>query len=214
MNYLYYCSVLLLILFSCGCASTYHAPRIVNEAGKKSIYENYENVGEIQGIGIESQDVVTMTDKMMRDMISNRVLAHSSITPRVIIDSEYFRNEGSSVINKNSITDRLRVELNRAANGRMYFVGRHYADMYEKERSLKRSGVVDAGTTETVTKSAGADYRMGGRITTLDSVDPASGMKSRYHQITFEMVALETGIIVWSGIYEFKKSSQNDIIYR
>jgi hypothetical protein len=55
---------------------------------------------------------------------------------------------------------------------------------------------------------------MGGRITTLDSVDPGSGMKSRYHQITFEMVELETGIIVWSGIYEFKKSSQNDIVYR
>lgn len=213
MNYAKY-AFLLLILLLFGCTTTYHAPRVVNEGGKKTIYENHESPGEIQGIGIESQDIVSMTDRMMRDMMSNQSLSRSSVTPRVVIDSEYFYNESSSVLNKNSITDRLRVELNRAANGRMFFVGRHYSDMYEKERSLKRSGIVDSGTTGQAAKSAGADYRMGGRITTLDSVDPGSGMKSRYHQITFEMVELETGIIVWSGIYEFKKSSQNDIVYR
>ena len=39
-------------------------------------------------------------------------------------------------------------------------------------------------------------------------------MMQRYSQIIFEMVDLETSEIVWSGIYEFGKAAQDDIIYR
>ena len=51
-------------------------------------------------------------------------------------------------------------------------------------------------------------------VITQDAVRASSGMASRYHLVTFEMVDLETGIIVWSGMYEFKKSAQDDIVYR
>lgn len=198
----------------CGCTTYEHNTRLENAPGMPTIYNDPGTVGPVAGIGIESQDLIGMTDRMMRDMLANRALAGRQTPPRVIVDSEYFSNEGSSRLNKNSITDRLRVELNRAANGRMVFVGRHFADMYEKERTLKREGVVDAGTVGQTAKTAGGDYRMAGRITTLDSVDANSGMTSRYHQVTFEMVDLETGIIVWSGMYEFKKTAQDDVIYR
>ena len=155
-----------------------------------------------------------MTDKMMRDMMQNPQLVNRSTPARIIVDSEYFRNESSSRINKNSITDRLRVELNRAANGRMVFVGRHYSDMVESERDLKRSGVTDSGTIRQTQATAGADFRLGGRITSLDAMDTGSGEASRYHQVIFEMVDLEYGTIVWSGMYEMRKSAQDDIIYR
>lgn len=178
------------------------------------MYDDPTTSGPVAGIGIESQDLISMTDEMMRDMLTNRTLAAQAVAPRVIVDAEYFQNEGSSRINKNSITDRLRVGLNRAASGRMQFIGRHYANMVENERALKRDGVVDFGTQTPQRQAAGGDYRLGGRITTLDSIDPASGMTSRYHQIIFEMVDLENGAIVWSGMYEFKKSAQDDIIYR
>lgn len=185
-----------------------------NTAGRATVYEDPGTSGRVQGIGLESQDLVSMTDRMMRDMMQNPQLAGRSPSPRIIIDSEYFRNESSSRINKNSITDRLRVELNRAANGRMVFVGRHYSDMVESERDLKRSGVTDAGTIRQTQATAGADFRLGGRITSLDAMDTRSGESSRYHQVIFEMVDLEYGTIVWSGIYEMRKSAQDDIIYR
>jgi hypothetical protein len=96
----------------------------------------------------------------------------------------------------------------------MQFVGRHYADMVAKERELKRQGTVDKATLPAAHAQKGGDYRLGGRITSLDSRDPKTGMAQRYNQIIFEMVDLESSEIIWSGIYEFAKAAQDDIIYR
>ncbi len=193
-----------------GCVST-----VNNSRGSSSNYVDSQAVAPgVSGVGIESQDVVAATDMMLRDMLSNVTLAGQSTPPRVIVDSAYFVNESTTRINVNSITDRLRINLNRAANGRMVFVGRQNVAMIEKERELKRSGVVDGGTIRKTKATAGADYRLAGRITSMDSLSKTSGMASRYTQMTFEMIDLELGTIVWSGIYEFKKSAQDDVLYR
>ncbi|MFQ5450240.1 MAG: penicillin-binding protein activator LpoB [Nitrospinaceae bacterium] len=206
-----------------GCAAPppYVPSTGVNSApGRPTVYEDFGSPGRVAGIGIESQDVQSMTDKMIGDLLATPLFAHRNPPPRVIIDSEYFRNESSTRINKNIITDRLRVNLNRAARGRIIFVGRIYSDMVERERHLKRqagdSGAppVDRGTIPARQATLGGDYRLGGRITTIDAVDSRTGMASRTHQIIFEMVDLESGQIAWSGIYDFKKSARDDIIYR
>lgn len=194
-----------------GCQST---STIDNSAGRATVYEDTRSPGKVQGVGVESQDIMAVTDQMMRDMLSNPQLMNREVSPRIIIDSQYFTNESSSRINKNMLTDRLRINLNRAANGRLTFVGREYADMVEKERDLKRMGVVDGGTIRSTQATAGADFRLVGRIMSLDAMDTQSQERSRYHQITFELIDLELGTYVWSGMYEFKKSAQDDIMYR
>lgn len=188
--------------------------QVDNTAGTPTTYVDPGTAGPVRGVGIESQDIVSMTDQMMRDMLTQPRLASASVPPTVIIDSEYFYNESAARINKNMITDRLRVSLNRSAQGRMQFVGRQYADMVQQERKLKRKGVTDKGSLPTAMAQKGADYRLGGRISSLDARDPRTGMISRYNQITFEMIDLETSEIIWSGIYEFSKAAQDDIIYR
>lgn len=190
------------------------ANQVDDRAGRATIYQDPGSVSRGAGIGIESQDIVGMTDEMMRDMLRSPVLAGRQSAPRVIVDSRYFDNQSSTRINVNTITDRLRVELTRAASGRMAFLARHQVGMVETERELKRSGIVDKGTLGPTAKVAGADYRLGGRITSIDTVDTKRGRTSRYHQITFEMIDLETSQIVWSGIYEFRKAARDDIIYR
>ncbi|HUT25587.1 MAG TPA: penicillin-binding protein activator LpoB [Sumerlaeia bacterium] len=195
-----------------GC--TTYTTRVENAPGRPTVYNDPATVGPPAGVGLESQDLISMTDKMMRDMLASPAFAGRTPPPRVIIDAEYFKNEGSTPLNKNIITDRLRVELNRAAAGRMVFVGRHAVDMVEQERSLKREGVVDPGTTGQTRATLGGDYRLTGRIATIDAVGSRSGARSRYHQIVFEMVDLETAEIVWSGIYGFRKTAQDDVIYR
>lgn len=194
-----------------GCSGMH----IDNSAGRATVYEDVSTVSKaVSGTGIESQDIVSVTDKMVRDMMSSGSLMNRSQAARVIIDSEYFVNESSSTINKNMLTDRLRISLNRASKGRLVFVGRHYADMVSKERELKRSGIVDSGTIRRTQATAGADFRLGGRISSLDAMSTYSQTKSRYTQITFELIDLEYGTIVWSDIYEFKKSSRDDVVYR
>jgi len=199
-------------LLLAGC-TTYTA-RVNNAPGAPTFYEDPGTPGKVKGIGIESQDVAGMTDRMARDMLRDPRLAGAATPPHVIVDAKFFTNEGSSRINKNMLCDRLRVLLNRAANGRMTFIGRHYANMVELERGLKRSGTVSPGTRPARDASGGGDYRLGGRISTLDAVDAQNGMASRFHQIVYEMVDLEGGEIVWSGIYDFKKTAQDDVIYR
>lgn len=196
-----------------GCAST--NPGLDNSAGRKTVYTDATTTSsQVAGVGVESQDVISMTDKMMRDILATPQIAGRTTPPRIIVDSEFFMNDSSSRINKNAITDRLRVELNRSASGRMVFLGRHYGNMVAQERELKREGGADAGTIRSTKAQAGADFRLGGRITSLDAASARSGVVSRYHQITFELIDLELGNIAWSGLYEFRKEAQDDVVYR
>ena len=143
-----------------------------------------------------------------------QIFADTGKRPRVIIDSQYFVNESSQAINKNIITQRLLVNLNRAARSKMQFINRQNSAMIEQERELKRSGTVDSGTTGLTKAQAGADYRLSGKINSLDSRNVKTGMVQRYTQISFEMTDLESGEIVWSGIYEFSRAAADDVIYR
>ncbi|WP_417665788.1 hypothetical protein [Pseudidiomarina sp.] len=211
MNKVVLLATLASVIALAGCSST---SNIDNSAGRATVYEDARSPGKVQGVGVESQDIMAVTDQMMRDMLSNPQLVSRDVAPRIIIDSQYFTNESSSRINKNMLTDRLRINLNRASNGRLVFVGREYADMVEKERELKRMGVVDGGTIRATQATAGADFRLVGRIMSLDAMDTRSQERSRYHQITFELVDLELGTYVWSGMYEFQKTAQDDVIYR
>jgi PBP1b-binding outer membrane lipoprotein LpoB len=185
-----------------------------NVSGTPVVELDPNSRGPVAGVGIEGQDIVSMTDRMMRDMLATPILAGAARPPQVIVDGEFFENESSQRLNKNAITDRLRVGLNRNSQGRIVFVGRHYSGMVAQERDLKRQGVVDQATTGLTKAQAGADYRLGGRISSLESRNPSNGMVQRYNQIIFEMVDMERGTIVWSGMYEFARAAQDDIVYR
>ena len=89
-----------------ACQST---NKIDNTAGRATVYEDVSSPGAVQGVGMESQDIVSMTDEMMRDMLQNPQLVNRATAPRIIIDSQYFENQSTSRINKNMLTDRLRL---------------------------------------------------------------------------------------------------------
>jgi PBP1b-binding outer membrane lipoprotein LpoB len=204
--------VAICLFIASGCAT--YTTRVDNAPGRPTHYEDPGSPGALSGVGIESQDIISVSDRMMRDILSTPVFASCKTPPRVVIDSAYFYNESSSVVNKNLFTDRLRTELNRAANGRMIFLARHLAEMTENESGLEKKSVVTEGTQGPTKDALGWDYRLGGRIASIDATEPRTGAKSRYHQTTFELVERGSGVIVWSNTYEFKKSAQEDILYR
>lgn len=201
-----------MVTFS-GCAGI-NSSSVDNSPGRSSIYQDVNSVDEYSGVGVESQDISSMTDKMVRDLMSNAYIVAKKTAPRIIIDEQYFKNQSSSRINKALITERLMINLNRASRGRLVFLERAAIEMVEAERKLKRSGHLSEGSLGSTDKIYGADYRMTGKIMSLDAVSSARGGNSRYHQITFKLVDLETGAIVWSNMYEFKKAAQTDVIYR
>lgn len=195
-------------------ASADAAPREKKPKAAATVYKDTTTGDDVKGVGTESQDIVSMADAMMRDLLNVPDLMNRPTPPRVIVDSKYFRNESSEIIDKALITDRIRVNLSRSSQGRLRFLGREYAGMVAEERALKDDGMVDVGTTGRTRAQSGGDFRLVGRIGTRDAIDTRTGTKSRFSQYTFEMVDLESGEIVWSNLYEFKKQNREDVVYR
>ncbi|TAE32379.1 MAG: penicillin-binding protein activator LpoB [Alphaproteobacteria bacterium] len=185
-----------------------------NSEGMRTVDIAPSDRGVVSGVGVGGHDVVSMSDKMMRDLLSVPDLAGRATSPRIIIDSSLFENKSSQAIDKDLITDRLRVQLNRAAKGRMLFVNREHIARVTQERDLKRAGLMDHGSTGLADKLAGADFSLTGRIGTLDAGDASNGMVQRFTQITFEMMDLETGVIVWSNDYTINRAGQDNVVYR
>jgi hypothetical protein len=103
------------IAFFVGCSSPQPASRPVT-------YQDVRSPGVVSGVGIESQDIVSVTDTMVRDLLASPQVAQRGSAPRIVMDAEYFKNESAQPINKSLMTDRLRINLQRAAQGRLLFV--------------------------------------------------------------------------------------------
>ena len=161
-------------------------------------------------VGIESQDIVSMTDKMVRDMLASPVLVRQDKAAVVVVDHTYFANDSSQRMNKRLIVDRLRTELFRAAKGRIRFIARHADKMVRDEQAKRQQGTV-AGVAKTLLPTA--SYRLSGRFQNLAGGD-TNGNRDNYVQVLFEMIDLNNGELVWSEMYEFKKSSREAIMYQ
>ena len=202
-------SAFLLSLISlCSCTI---GTKVDNSPGAQNRYAD-AGTAQVSGIiGIESQDIISMTDKMVKDMLQNPILNNSKEPAVVIVDEKYFENDSSQRLNKKLIVDRMRSNLFRAAKGRMRFIARHASNMFEHEQKLRQQKVISGGTAK---KQAGATYRLTGNFKD-HIVNIARGQQSNYVQAVFEMVDLNTGELIWSNLYEFKKiSAKESLMYQ
>lgn len=199
---------LLLVAVMSGCATTYaRVDNTPSARNPKYVPIDQTTPGSRQ-LGIESQDIVAMTDRIMRDMMTSH-LANSQTIPVVIMDETYFVNDSSQPLNKHLIVDRLRNGLFRAADGRMRFLARHQQDMVDDEQYLREIGAVDGEVKWT---QPTADFRLSGRFQNLAG-GSAYGHRDNYVQVLFEMIDLNNGELVYSGMYEFKKAMLEDRLY-
>jgi hypothetical protein len=195
-----------------GCASV--APQAQRYVAAPATYVDTHVQGPVSGVGVESQDIDAMADKMARDLLATPEIAGRSIAPRIVLDESDFRNKGSQAFDKGMITDSLRVRLNRAAHGRLIFLDNEHLATVVRARELKRNGVTDVGTTGLTRAVAGADFKLVGSIHTLNLSNNNTGMRQRRTQVTFEMTDLESSALVWSSDYTFQKAAADDITYQ
>jgi uncharacterized protein (TIGR02722 family) len=193
-------------LFLMGCANK----GVQNPSGVPVAEMKPDERGFVAGTGIESQDLVAVTDKMARKILSTPEIANAKTVPRIVIDPVV--NDTRFAINKDLFTDRIRVQLNEQSNGKVRFLARDRMKTLERENELKKSGAVTASSDPNVVEFKGADYFLTGKLGGM-SGRTSQGV-SDYVLYTFQLIDARTSEIVWEGSSEIKKQGLEDAAYR
>lgn len=189
-----------------GCAST----GVKNPSGVPVTQMRPDEQGFVAGTGIESQDLVAVTDKMSRSILTTPQIVNAQGTPRVVLDPVI--NETRFPINKDIFLTRIRAELNTKARGKVIFLARERMAALEKERQMKQSGQVTASSDPNVVEFKGADFFLTGKLSGLSTRTTAG--TSDYILYTFQLVDARTSDIIWEDSAEIKKQGLEDAAYR
>ena len=192
--------------FFAGCASE----GVQNPSGVPVTEMKADERGFVAGTGVESQDLVAVTDKMARSILGIPEIAQAQATPRVVLDPVV--NETRFPINKDIFLTRIRTQLNEKAAGKVRFLDREMMRTLERERELKRTGQVTASANPNVVEFRGADYFLTGKLQGLTTKTSAG--TSDYILYSFRLTDARTSEIVWESSAEIKKQGLEDAAYR
>jgi PBP1b-binding outer membrane lipoprotein LpoB len=189
-----------------GCASQ----GVKNPSGVPVTEMGASERGFVAGTGIESQDLVAVTDKMARSILAIPEIANAPATPRIVLDPVV--NDTRFPMNKDIFNDRIRIELNRNSLGKVRFLARDRMQSLERERELKQSGQVTASADPSITEFRGADFFLTGKLSGMTTKTSAG--TSDYVLYSFQLIDARTSEIVWEDSAEIKKQGLEDAAYR
>lgn len=189
-----------------GCATQ----GVQNPSGTAVTEMRPDEKGFVQGTGVESQDLASVTDKMARGIVGIPQIARAQTPPVVILDPVI--NNTRFPINKDIFLSRLRVLLNSKATGRVTFLDRERMKTLERERALKQSGQVTSGSNPNTVEFLGADYLLSGKLEGMTT--RTSKGTSDYVLYSFQLTDMRTSAIVWEDFAEIKKQGLEDAAYR
>lgn len=189
-----------------GCASS----GVRNPSGVAVTQMRPDEQGFVAGTGIESQDLVGVTDKMAKSILSTPQIQNAQGTPRVVLDPVI--NETRFPINKDIFLTRIEAELNSKARGKVIFLARDRMAALERERQMKQSGQVTSSYDPNVVEFKGADFFLTGKLSGLTT--RTSNGTSDYILYTFQLIDARTSDIVWEDSSEMKKQGLEDAAYR
>ena len=189
-----------------GCAST----GVKNPRGVPVTEMRPDERGFVAGTGVESTDIVAVTDKIAREILSIPQVANAQGTPRVVLDP--VKNNTRFPINKEIFLTRIRTQLNQHARNKVLFLARDRMGTLERERQLKQTGQVTASSDPNVQEFKGADFFLTGE---LQGTTTRTGQGvSDYVLYAFQLVDARTSDIIYEGAYEIKKQGLEDAAYR
>jgi hypothetical protein len=189
-----------------GCASS----GVKNPSGVPVTEMKADERGFVAGTGIESQDLVTVADKMARGLLNLPAIANAKAPPFIVLDP--VMNETRFPINKDMFLTRIQTQLTAKSGGKVIFLARERMNALENERKLKQAGQVTSTTDPMLQEFKGADYFLTGKLQGL-STKTAAGT-SDYILYTFQLIDARTTAIVWAGDHEIKKQGLEDAVYR
>ena len=166
--------------------------------------------GFVAGTGVESQDLVVVTDRMARSILGLAEITRAESAPRVVILPVI--NETRFPINRDIVLTRIRTRLNTQAAGQVRFLAREHMAALEREQQMKQEGLVTASADPHVVEFRGADYFLTGRLQGI-STRTSAGL-SDYILYSFQLIDARSSEIVWEDAAEIKKQGLEDAAYR
>jgi len=194
------------VALAAGCASS----GVRNPGGTGVTVLKPDEAGFVGGTGVESQDLVQVTDKMARSILDTPQIKNANGTPRVVLDPVL--NETRFAINKDIFLTRIRTSLNRNARGRVIFLARERMQTLEREQQLKQSGAVTSSSDPNVVEFKGADFFLTGKLQGM-TTRTSKGV-SDYVLYSFQLIDARTSDILWEDSAEVKKQGLEDAAYR
>lgn len=189
-----------------GCASS----GVKNPSGVGVTQMRADEQGFVAGTGVESQDLVAVTDKMARSILSTPQIANAQGVPCIVLDP--VENATRFPINKDIFLERIRAELNSQARGKVMFLARERMAALERERQMKQAGQITSTSNPNIVEFKGADFFLTGKLSGL-STRTSTGT-SDYILYTFQLIDARTSAYVWEDSAEIKKQGQEDAAYR
>jgi PBP1b-binding outer membrane lipoprotein LpoB len=189
-----------------GCASS----GVKNPSGVPVTEMKADERGFVAGTGVESQDLVAVTDKMARGILSVKQIASATTPPRIVLDPVV--NDTRFPLNKDIFLTRIRTQLNSRSQGKVVFLARDRMAALEKEREMKRTGQVTSTADPTLQEFKGADFFLTGKLEGMTTRTKAG--TSDYVLYSFQLIDPRTSEIVWEDSAEMKKQGLEDAAYR
>jgi penicillin-binding protein activator len=200
----------LLSLLMAGLVSGCVSYGVKNPSGVPVTEMRPDERGFVGGTGVESQDLVAVTDKMARSVLNTAEIQRAQGMPRIVLQPVV--NETRFPINKDIFLTRIRVALNSKAQGKVRFLARDQMAALERERDLKQSGQVTSSSDPHVNEFKGADFFLTGTLQGLST--RTSKGTSDYILYTFRLIDARTSDIIWEDSAEIKKQGLEDAAYR
>lgn len=166
-----------------------------------------DNDDALGGTGIESTDILTASRKMAISILEVPEIMKAKGTPRIALLP--VKNNTRFIINKDIFTQKIRIELNKNATGKVRFLARDRMDDILKEREAKRKNLVTASKEGDL---YGVDFYLTGELTGLSKA--VSNNRSDYILMSFQLIDAETSDIVWEDSYEVKRVGEAGVVYQ
>ena len=189
-----------------GCAST----GVKNPSGVPVTEMRADERGFVAGTGVESQDLVAVTDKMARSILGIPEIASAQGIPRIVLEPVV--NETRFPINKDMFLTKIRGQLNIKARNKVRFLAREQMATLEREQALKQSGQVTSSSDPHVVEFKGADFFLTGKLQGLTTRTSAG--TSDYILYSFQLIDARTSDIIWEDQADIKKQGLEDATYR
>ena len=159
------------------------------------------------GTGVDAEDVRVVGRKMAISILEVPEIMKAQGMPRIALLP--VKNSTRFIINKDILTMKIRIELNKNATGKVRFLARDRMEDILAERKAKREGLVTSSSEEEL---KGVDFYLTGEMTGISK--GSEGNRSDYVLMSFQLINPETSDIVWEDSYEFKKVGSAGVVYQ